>query len=454
LNSSITLKLTHYSVKNSVQLYTRQSLMNVKSMTLLAAASFLLVAAVLQSNPGQLHFMAGSIIAIALVAFIAVRISVRGLRCQRQVSDRIYEDDWISVSLVIMNPSHWPKFFVAIEETFSPWLQVENARFLLPVIWPGQRINIEYRALASKRGKLPIGPLQIAATDPIGLYFRTRKLADMSYAIVYPRPIEVPTLDLTGAANFGIGIAERMARTGEGSDYHGVRDYHPGDELRRIHWKATARHQRLSVIEFQQAYTADVVIALDLLTGTDIGEGKETTLEYGVKIAASIARRALDNGAIVTLALCGADGLQTALCRKDDEFQQILELLALAQADGEMPIYTLLERISPLLTPGVAAVAITAAPDSRLTGMARVLDGESVSLVAVLLDALTFAGREEFIPGKPGTETKLGSLQAANPFAAEAESLRQIGASAHLVIKGEDLTQTVRRIMGGAEHVV
>ncbi|NIM06978.1 MAG: DUF58 domain-containing protein, partial [Armatimonadetes bacterium] len=196
-----------------------------------------------------------------------------------------------------------------------------------------------------------------------------------------------------GAVSFGGGTAERTARTGEGLDYHGVREYQPGDELRRIHWKAFARQQRLAVIEFQQTYTADVAIAVDLFRGTEVGAGKQTTLEYGIKIAASLARRALDNRASVTLGLQSASGLQIITCRREDDFHLILEALAEAEADGEMPLYSVVHAMKPELSPGTALVLITADADTRLVDLAGFLQNDNIKLAGVLLDASTFAPR-------------------------------------------------------------
>jgi len=438
--------------------------MSVKATTLLAAAGFLLLAAVLM-NVDQLYFMAASVIAVALVARLAVWASLRSLRCERRLVDRVFEEDWVPVSLTLSNPSRLPKFFLALEENLSPWLEAEGAKFFLPVLWAGQKVELGYRCRARKRGKLKVGPLRVSASDPVGLLSREMTLAETSDALIYPRPIEIPPHDLEGAVSFGGGMAERMARSGEGLDFHGVREYQPGDELRRIHWKATAHHQRLAVIEFQQSYTADMAIALDLLRGTEVGEGKETTLEYAVKIGASLARRALDNGACVTLGSYGTDGSRSAVCCREEEFYRALELLAAAEADGEVALYSFVQTMKPLLSPGTALVLITADPDPRLVGLAHFLAAEHISITAVLLDASTFLRRDESAKGGANQasrekaaedEVELPSAYQpkrplSNAYLALAESLRQAGAKVHIVGRGDNLALAIRRVIGGAE---
>lgn len=415
--------------------------MNIKSTTLLAAGSFLLLAAVLQASLDQLYFMSAVVMATALVARLTVWASARGLRCERRIADRVFEEDLVGVTLLVSNPSRLPKVFIAVKDDLSPWLETEDSRFLIPALWPGQTVKLDYRARATKRGVLPVGPLRVAATDPIGIFFRDTALSGSAAAVVYPRPLDVPPHDLGGSVSFGGGLAERMARAGEGMDYHGVRDYKPGDELRRIHWKATARLQRLSVIEFQQSYAADIAIALDLLKGTDVGEGKETTLEYAVKIVATLTRRAVSSGTAVALAMHGAQGMRTAICRRDDDLLRAYELLAEAEATGETPVSTLVEEMKPLYEAGLAVLVVTSDPESRLGGMVQFLESERVSLTAVLLHATSFA------------QPRAAAVPGVDPYMATAEAVRQAGATAHVIRRGDDLQLAARAIIGGEDDV-
>src|SRR5918912_409029 len=104
-----------------------------------------------------------------------------------------------------------------------------------------------------------------------------------------------------GGSWFGVQEREGRARRGEGMDFHGVREWRQGDPLRRVHWPTTARTGRLSVVEFERAFQQDLVIALDLRRGSEYGEGRETTLEYAVKTAATLIDATLAESGAVTL---------------------------------------------------------------------------------------------------------------------------------------------------------
>jgi uncharacterized protein (DUF58 family) len=320
----------------------------------------------------------------------------------------------------------------------------------LPSLWPRQEVTLRYACRPQKRGVLRVGPLQAIVSDPIGLVTRKKIISAEAKAIIYPRPLTLPAEDISGGALFGKGATERSARSGEGLDFHGVRDYKPGDELRRIHWKASARHQRLAVIEFEQSHTSDVAIALDLLQGTEAGEGLHTTLEYGVKIAVSLARRALDSGAMVSLNLQGAIGYHSFLCRGEGDFHHILEMLARAEATGNLPMFALLEKMRDSLLPGTIVVAITSDPDSRLVGAAQSLGVENLQLSTVLLNAPSFQGPpKEAIREADSWEDALPP--SSSPYTSLVENLRQLGTRAHVINQGEDLVQALRRIIGGTE---
>lgn len=438
--------------------------MSIKAVTIMAAAAFMLLTAILLNNVDQLYFMGSVLLAVAIISRLLVKFSLKGLQTERRVIDRVFEDEAVLVQLTLRNTSRFPKLSLIIQDQLSPWLEADNdgqAKFFIPIIWPGQQVELEYSCRATKRGRLTVGPMIVGATDPIGMIYRDQLLTDSATAVVYPKPLNIPAHNLEGAAIFGGGVAERVTRAGDGLDFHGVRDYQPGDELRRIHWKAVARLQRLAVIEFQQSYTADVAIALDLAQGTDIGAGRVTTLEYGVKIAASLARRALDNGTCVTLAQqgLGPHNLELFTCHKPEQFYRLLEMLANAEACAERSCRLLVQTLRGELTPGTAVVLITSDADLGLVSLTKFLDAANISFHVVLLDSNSFL-QSPAVDASPASAlpesfqsllANSAKPKATNIYHALADNLRDSGARVHLVRRGDDLVEAVRQVMGGVE---
>jgi len=113
-----------------------------------------------------------------------------------------------------------------------------------------------------------------------------------------------------------------------------VREYRHGDSPRHIHWPASARRGELVVKELELINCTDVLIVLDLSRESVYGQGLHSTLEYAVKIAASIAEYALAEGHGVKLFGVGEQPWETRLGHREGQYRAVLELLARVRGDG------------------------------------------------------------------------------------------------------------------------
>ena len=152
-----------------------------------------------------------------------------------------------------------------------------------------------------KRGVYRVKACEIAAIDPLGVSAFAGRVACDGELVVYPVPKEMPLIPISGAERHGLQERTRVALRGSSVDPDGIREYMPGDPLRHIHWRQTARTGKLNVIEFEEPQTSNLVILLDLLRGTEFGKGRETTLEDGVRMAAAMAQSAVRQGASIRL---------------------------------------------------------------------------------------------------------------------------------------------------------
>jgi uncharacterized protein (DUF58 family) len=167
------------------------------------------------------------------------------------------------------------------------------------------------------------------------------------------------------------GVRENTvaAMHGTSVDPDGVREYVSGDPLRRIHWRQTARTGKLAVIEFEESQSSNVVIVLDLERGTDIGKGRQTTLEGAVAVCASLAEQAVRNGATLRLVVpddftnpADVPGSLTVAARAghgDQQFFFVLDVLARVEAGSRESVgQVVLTRVGDLL-PGTTLVVVT-----------------------------------------------------------------------------------------------
>ncbi len=164
----------------------------------------------------------------------------------------------------------------------------------------------------------------------------------------------------------------------------------PGDPVNRVHWRSTARLGRLIVKEVEHEPTADVWLALDLDAAVQAGSGPVSTEEYAVTTAASIARRFLEAGRAVGLAMQGDRHLLLQPDRGERQLARVLEELALVHARGTLPFAELL--LSDAMRPdrNAALVAITPSLDPAWPEALQLATQRGARAVAVLVEPSTF----------------------------------------------------------------
>ena len=198
--------------------------------------------------------------------------------------------------------SRLPTGLLLAEDTLPYSLGVRR-RFVLERIEPGGWRELNYPIVSGTRGKFTIGPLQVRVTDAFGLVELTRSFAARSTLVVTPPVIPLPAGPLAGSwRGEGGGGRTRTADTA-GEDDVIPRPYRDGDELRRVHWRSTARHGELMVRREEQHSRNRAVLLLDTRTRAHSGPGAGSSFEFAASAMASIgvylARAGLD-GQLVT----------------------------------------------------------------------------------------------------------------------------------------------------------
>lgn len=148
--------------------------------------------------------------------------------------------------------------------------------------------------VCERRGVFRLGPHKLRFADPFGLFDVEIRSDATDILLIYPRVVHLPEFELPhGTA----GESRRRRRPLRGAlPSASVVEYRPGDSLRHIHWRSTARASRLMVKELEIEPSGDVWIVLDLNRSVHSGAGPESTLEQSVIVAASIAAKLLSEG--------------------------------------------------------------------------------------------------------------------------------------------------------------
>ncbi|MFE6685492.1 DUF58 domain-containing protein [Streptomyces sp. NPDC057743] len=203
------------------------------------------------------------------------------------------------VRLRVENVARLPTGVLMLQDRV-PYVLGPRPRFVLDRVEPGGSREVSYRVRSDLRGRYPLGPLQLRLTDPFGMCELTRSFTAFDTLTVVPRAEPLPPIRLTGeAAGYGDGGHRSLALAGE--DDIIPRGYRHGDDLRRVHWRSTARHGELMVRREEQPQKACCTILLDTRAAAHDGSGPDSAFEWAVAGAASAALHLLERGYAVRL---------------------------------------------------------------------------------------------------------------------------------------------------------
>ncbi|GHH74251.1 membrane protein [Streptomyces sulfonofaciens] len=203
------------------------------------------------------------------------------------------------VHLRMDNVSRLPTGLLMLQDRV-PYVLGPRPRFVLDRVEPGGRREVSYRVRSDLRGRYPLGPLQLRLTDPFGLCELTRSFAAYDTLTVIPHVEPLPPVRLSGEAKgYGEGRQRSLALAGE--DDVIPRGYRYGDDLRRVHWRSTARYGELMVRREEQPQRARCTVLLDTRALAYEGAGPGSAFEWAVSGAASALVHMLERGFSVRL---------------------------------------------------------------------------------------------------------------------------------------------------------
>ncbi|MFB7173959.1 DUF58 domain-containing protein [Streptomyces sp. NPDC056254] len=229
---------------------------------------------------------------ICVYALHRTRYRVSGSR--RLTPGRVPAGAEARVQLRMDNVSRLPTGLLMLQDRV-PYVLGPRPRFVLDRVEPGGRREVSYRVRSDLRGRYPLGPLQLRLTDPFGLVELTRSFSTYDTLTVIPRTEPLPPVRLTGEAN-GYGDGSRRSLALAGDDDVIPRGYRRGDDLRRVHWRSTARYGELMVRREEQPQRSRATVLLDTRRLAFDGAGPDSAFEWAVSAAASSLVHVLEQG--------------------------------------------------------------------------------------------------------------------------------------------------------------
>ncbi|MET8946967.1 DUF58 domain-containing protein [Streptomyces sp. NPDC004542] len=347
----------------------------------------------------------GVLLAVLPLICVAVlhRTRYRVAGSRRLAPSRVPAGSEARVHLRVDNVSRLPTGLLMLQDRV-PYVLGPRPRFVLDRLEPGGRREVSYRVRSDLRGRYPLGPLQLRLTDPFGMCELTRSFSSYDTLTVIPRVEPLPPVRLSGEAK-GYGDGRQRSPALAGEDDVIPRGYRHGDDLRRVHWRSTARYGELMVRREEQPQRSRCTVLLDTRGIAYAGAGPDSAFEWAVAGAASVLVHMLERGFSVRLLTDtgsvvpgeGADGFAGASQETADAAGLMMDTLAVidhSDGGGLSRAYDVLRGGSE----GLLVAFLGDIDEEQATVVAK-MRRRSGGAIAFLLDGDTWLREPTDVPG-------------------------------------------------------
>jgi uncharacterized protein (DUF58 family) len=274
------------------------------------------------------------LIALPLITVWVANRSRYLLSCAREIHpSRVEAGQPATVTLRLENPGRLPTGLMLLEDQV-PYVLGSRPRFVVDQLRPRWHRAMSYTMRSEVRGRYSIGPLSVRLSDPFGFVELTRSFTSRATLVVTPPITALPGIRLSGDWT-GTGENRPRAFASAGTEDVMVREYRLGDDLRRIHWRSTARAVVLLVRREEQPHQSRATLLLDTRAMAHRGAGPASSFEYAVAATASIGAHLAGRQFTVRLLSDTGDSADTSWHDRGiggpAEFQLFLDELAVVQ---------------------------------------------------------------------------------------------------------------------------
>ena len=363
-----------------------------RALGFLGSAAALYLAGLLTGVP-ELFMLTVAALVLPMGGYLIVRLGRQRLAAARTVRPlRSWVGGRIAVTLRLDNPARWDTGVLLLEDRL-PYQFGPAARFVVPGLPAGGRDNLRYELTTTSRGRYTIGPLAVRLSDPFGLAQVTSELAGTSEVVVHPR---IEALSAPGyGGQFASASATKVRRLyTQGEEFYTTREYRDGDDLRKVHWRSSAKRGELMIRQEETPWQARALLAVDLRRAAHRGQGDHSSFERTVSAAASMAVRLARSG--YELALLTDDGQQVRTDKGLDPATAILDFLATVEPSQLKSLEPLAAQLGRLGGEGllIAVLAVPTADEAAALARSRLGFGGALGLLVRTESWLGLGARE------------------------------------------------------------
>ena len=328
-----------------------------------------------------------SLIVIYFLGRYATRYACGKLLLQRQLScDRVFRGEDVEVTLSAHNSSWVPLVHVEYSDEIPLNLALQSPRQATFALAPGEHINFKYTLRTRQRGVHKIGPLQLKINDPWGTQQMQSWVEEYHELLVYPKVLPIQNIGLPSRLPFG-EVRTKHRYFEDPARTTGIREYQPGDPLKKMHWKVSARTGVLHTRQFQPTIALETTIFLNLSIDEYAVQHLDYTTEFAIEVAASVAYYLHMQRQIVGLVTNGQDDTLVKVSARKGELQlmKILEALARVQICHSQSFVSCLAHEARLLPWGSTLIIITSEDTPQFVELVITLRRAGYLIVVLLV---------------------------------------------------------------------
>jgi uncharacterized protein (DUF58 family) len=323
---------------------------------------------------------------LALNAFFRPRIEV-----ERPIPYyKVFEGDLVDLYAYVRNAGARSALLEVYDSVPTQMRIAAGDNSILAHLSPGEEAAMAYTVETPLRGHYVFGPVMVRRRDYSFLFFDEERLVERGYLSVYPRLEEIHTLPIRSRYMIPYFGTIGCRQAGLGSEFYYIRDYVMGDAFKRINWKASVRHQKWLVNEYEKENLCDVMVFVDAREVTGKGSPLRNPLEYSVKAAVSISTHLLKSRNEVGLVTYNDEVKAIFPSIGERQVQIITSALVGTYARGDIPLMTAVELALPHLHPRCTVFVISSLDEDptlvKAVQLMRDRNYEVVMLTPALLD--------------------------------------------------------------------
>jgi uncharacterized protein (DUF58 family) len=328
----------------------------------------------------ELFMLAVGALALPLGAWLIVRAGRARVTATRAVRPaRVTAGGRIAVSVELRNPGRMESGVLLVSDRV-PYQLGPSARFVVAGLPSGATERLSYELTGVARGRYQLGPTSLRLSDPFDLASVTVTSGATTEVIVRPR---VEALSrVPSAGDLAAAPVSRTRRlTTAGDELYTTREYRDGDDLRKVHWRSSAKRGQLMIRQDESPRQARVLIALDLRASVHVGGDEHSSLERVISAGASIATRLATGG--YEIGCVTDDGGTVRVPRRADAAGPILDFLAGAGPSRSSTLGPLASRLTATSGEGllIAVIAVPTAEEASALARARPSFGGALALL-------------------------------------------------------------------------